>query len=206
MHEFWEHFDWGGFLGAVLGAIAAGLGVVYSLRKTAEFDKKRDEQRKAAVRRIVLAQGKLSVSNIAHTTAGLSAQPPKNATPLQWWKQIEPQTYVIYPTAVSANLPNMNLLFDKEIEATLSFHQSMSQYCQSLEKCRDSKEEEEFLTRFEHFLWKRRNIISDLRELFQIMGPLEKFGDVLVLTGIETLERTYLPEIWKRASWPPKKT
>ena len=46
------NFDFGGFLGAVLGAIAAYLGVVYSLRETYKHDRMKEQSRVNALRRL----------------------------------------------------------------------------------------------------------------------------------------------------------
>jgi hypothetical protein len=131
--NLFDHFDWGGFLGAVFGAIAAAVGVVYSLRKIYKYDRMKEKLRISALRRAIIVETRLCFSNAYYLEVALRFLPDNPETsPFVWWRKIAPQIYVDKPAVVEANLGSIAAFEETEIEVILLTLSAIKEFVQVL--------------------------------------------------------------------------
>jgi hypothetical protein len=194
------NFDVGGFVGGVLGAIAAGFGVIYSLRKTAQFERRKQEAMFRALRSAVITEVKLAVSNLAHFDFGLRVEPRHEVTSdmaFRWWRSMEPQFYEFRPTVIPANLQNIALFPENEISLILTVQGAISEFAEALAAARACNNADGFASVLRSLLVKRAQLIGQLQQFFSEMAPRAKINDADVLPHLSRLGQE-LPKYWTK--------
>jgi hypothetical protein len=201
-----EHFDWGGFIGAVLGAVAAGLGVVYSLQKTAQFERRKEDRIAAAMRKLIVTEARLSVSNLYYLRLALAFTPENKSTPVfEWWNASKFQLHIQRPLAILQNLGNLTRLDGSEIGAVLMLLSAMTEFADALKEAKNCQLEKDFPERFTAMIVKSNQLLYQLDAFFTKMAPLEKIGDIVILDQIKAMA-VPLPDYWNHAVAHPRTT
>lgn len=197
-------FDLGGFLGAVLGAIAAAGGVVYSLRRTSQYDREKERSRISSLRRAIIVETKLSFSNAYYLEVALRFTPDDPAIPpFEWWRQITPQIHVDKPAVVEANLDSIGEFEESEIEKILLTLSAMKEFADALSDARSCVSEGEFARTFTTLVIKRGQLLYHLNDFFSNLAPKEEIGGKSILNSIRNVSQSQLPAYWTRVGSGP---
>lgn len=197
-------FDWkltldlGGFIGGVLGALAAYLAVVYSVKKTRKLDKDKERSRINALRNPIIIEARLSFVSAYYFGRSLEETPvDENITPFTWWRyQTSPTLYFDKPAVIAENLESINSLEEKEIKVILSTLGVMTEFFESLNEARRCTIEKEFPIKFLILVRKRGQLFGHLQQFFDVMAPKKQFEGSLVVDMLQHVPP--LPDFWAR--------
>ena len=205
-----DHFDWGGFIGAVLGAIASGIGVIYSLYKTSQFDRNKEQLQVHALYKAIFVELTLIRETVASFSRAVRTVPndPSISPFLFWRREINPLLYPYKLSVIPANLHQISVFKENIIKATLTLAASFTEYREALNDVMSCIQESEFATKLSVLFLKRAALSSPLGFCFGLYAALcdEQTQDIKNL--IATLEAAMedLPEFWVKACNYPAAT
>ena len=159
------HFDLGGFFGAVLGAIAAGYGVIYSLKKTAQFDRSKEDARVMTLRRAIVIEATQSVYNVEFLDGVLKLTSTHGSdSAFARWVGARGQLHVLNPHIMTSNLAStesVKLLEDEEISVIIRLNNSMCEFAEALRNTQQASDHQ-FKQAFGDLYAKRSQLVDRL--------------------------------------------
>jgi hypothetical protein len=190
------HFDLGGFFGAVLGAIAAGYGVIYSLKKTAQFDRSKEDARVMTLRRAIVIEATQSVYNVEFLDGVLKLTSTHGSdSAFARWVGARGQLHVLNPHIMTSSLESIGLFEEKEIGVIIRLHNSICEFAEALRNTQQASENQ-FKQAFGDLYTKRSQLVERLVVFFDKFTASGDEVDMKVRAALAEIKKPS-PAFWQ---------